>query len=60
MKLTEEEQKICEKYRKRDENNTVHCFDCPLVIDRRLCTCKANVTEEEYKEWRGEEDECTD
>ena len=43
MRLTKEEKEICKKYRKRDENNTVHCFECPLVIDRLACLCKANA-----------------
>lgn len=37
------EQKICDKYSKRDENNKVHCKECPLRkgygYDFR---CKAN------------------
>ena len=53
MRLTLEEQKICKEYSKRDENNSVHCFECPLVLNIRYCVCKANVTEEEYKEWKG-------
>jgi hypothetical protein len=58
MRLTLEEQKICKEYGKRDENNRVHCFECPLVLDIRYCVCKANVTEGEYKEWnRRAEDE---
>ena len=56
MKLTLEEQKICDEYSKRDAFNKVHCYECPLAIDTRFCICKANVTEEEYKEWREEED----
>lgn len=47
MKLTEEEKLICKEYRKRDENNTVHCFECPLVISVRYCLCKANALENE-------------
>lgn len=57
MKLTIEEQKICDEYRKRDENNTVHCFECPLVVDRIACVCKANLTKKEYRKWKGEENE---
>ena len=45
MRLTKEEQEICKKYSERDENNTVHCFECPLVIDMRNCLCKANANE---------------
>lgn len=54
MRLTAEEKKICKKYSKRDENNTVHCFECPLVIDMRLCLCKANATREERKGTKNE------
>lgn len=51
MKLTKEEKAICKKFRKRDENNTVHCYECPLVISRRDCLCKANAKEDEVAEW---------
>lgn len=57
MKLTDEEKKICKKYGKRDKDYKVHCYECPLAIDTRYCICKANVTEEEYREWKGEENE---
>lgn len=50
MKLTKEEKAICDKYRKRDENNTVHCFECPLVISRWDCLCKANAKKDEVEE----------
>ena len=50
MRLTKEEKEICEAYSKRDENNTVHCFECPLVISVRECLCKANCTREEWGE----------
>lgn len=48
MKLTKEEKAICKKFRKRDENNIVHCYECPLVISQRDCLCKANA-----EEWQG-------
>ena len=51
MRLTPEEKEICKQFRKRDENNTVHCFECPLVISVRDCTCKANIPKKEYDEW---------
>ncbi len=54
MRLTAEEREICKKYSERDENNTVHCFECPLAIDIRFCLCKANVTK---KEWEGAKNE---
>lgn len=50
MKLTKEEKAICDKYRKRDENNTVHCFECPLLISRWDCLCKANAKKDEVEE----------
>ena len=50
MKLTPEERVICEKYRKRDENNTVHWYECPLVIDMNICLCTKNATKEEWTE----------
>ena len=43
MKLTKAEKAICDKYRKRDENNKVHCFECPLVISVRDYECYANI-----------------
>ena len=57
MRLTPEEQKICDEYSKRDAFNMVHCYECPLALDVKYCACKASVTEEEYREWRGDEDE---
>ena len=60
MRLTEEEKKICDEYKKRDAFNRVHCFECPLALNIRYCVCKANVTAEEYREWKGEEDERRD
>lgn len=50
MKLTEEEQKICDHYSERDEQGIVHCSECPLVIDKHECICKAICTEEEWAE----------
>lgn len=32
MKLTENEQAICDKYRARDEHGRVHCNECPLNV----------------------------
>ena len=55
MKLTPDEQKICDEYGKRDEYNKVHCYECPLAIDTRYCICKANLTEKEYQKCMGEE-----
>lgn len=51
------DKEICEKYSARDENNKVHCFECPLVIDDYKFICKRRVAQEpdlqqEYPEWR--------
>lgn len=50
MKLTEEEQKICDLYGEPGAEGKVHCSECPLVIDAKWCVCKANCTEEEWAE----------
>lgn len=41
MLRTERQKKICTKYRERDENGKVHCFECPLVINPKACECRA-------------------
>lgn len=38
--MTDKETAICKRYSKRDENGKVHCFECPLVIDKKSCVCK--------------------
>ena len=43
MKLTENEQKICDEYSKLDETGHVHCDACPLVIDGYYLLCYANI-----------------
>ena len=54
MLTNEREQKICDKYSKRDENDKVHCNECPLRkgegnYDFR---CKANSHyNRKTKEW---------
>lgn len=50
MRLTESEQKACDYYGQIFPDGKVHCSECPLVIDRRYCLCKANCTEEEWTE----------
>ena len=53
--MTDEEKMICKKYSARDEEDKVHCMECPLVIDKLSFTCKA--TEELLKTgWRAEHD----
>ena len=55
MKLNAKDQKICDKFRKRDEKGFVHCKECPLTkgnpqnYDFR---CKANSSYDRHtKEW---------
>ena len=50
MKLTEEEKEICKRYSERDEKGKVHCSECPLVLHRRDCICKANISKKEWEE----------
>ena len=50
MRLTDEEKEICKKYSKRDENNKVHCYECPLVLNLRFCICKANISKKDWDE----------
>ena len=52
MKLTKAEQKICDKYSKRDTNGQVHCYECPLVLDEHEIMCKANATRKDMKEFK--------
>lgn len=56
MRLTKEEKEICKQYSKRDENNTVHCYECPLVINRTWTLCKANCRVEEWREYLAKTD----
>lgn len=51
MKLTEEEQKICDQYGARDGDGFVHCHECPLVVDLRDRVCKANATDEDMENY---------
>lgn len=57
MRLTPKEREICKQYRKRDENNLVHCYECPLVISIRDCSCKANVSKREYDDFGERKDD---
>lgn len=38
--MTDEETALCKRYSRRDENGKVHCYKCPLVIDKNACVCK--------------------
>lgn len=53
------EQKICDKYGKRDEHGFVHCYECPLKKgnpDQWDFRCKANSHyERKTKEWEYDE-----
>lgn len=49
MKLTEEEQKICDKYGSYDDTGRVRCFACPLCISNNPgygLECYATIDEE--------------
>ena len=50
MRVTDEEKEICKKYSKRDENNKVHCYECPLVLNLDFCICKANISKKDWDE----------
>lgn len=52
MRLTKDDKKICEKYSAYDGGDRVHCCECPLAVDTRLCLCKANLTAKEYRGYR--------
>ena len=56
MKLSEEEEKICQKYSARDEEGFVHCKECPLLIQDIPTMCKAVATEEEWEKWKDDND----
>lgn len=50
--LTDKQKKICEKYSKRDENDQVHCQECPLAISHADATCRAFMHYDRKKhEW---------
>lgn len=42
MLSTEEQKKLCAKYRKKDHTGHVQCHDCPLVISVTYLMCHAN------------------
>ena len=43
MKLTKNEQKICDEYGAYGEDGKVRCGECPLCINRRDNLCYANI-----------------
>lgn len=53
------EQKICDKYSKRDEQGFVHCYECPLKKGNPVqwdFRCKANSHyDRKTKEWEYDE-----
>ena len=57
MKLNKADQKICDRYSKRDSDGFVHCKECPLVIgETRNLQCKANSHYNRHtKEWEYDE-----
>lgn len=52
MKLTREDQMLCDKYGTPDSNGIVHCRDCPLMLNYRFCVCKANVEVDDLEYWK--------
>lgn len=38
--MTDKDKALCKRYSRRDKNGKVHCFKCPLVIDKNACVCK--------------------
>ena len=38
--MTDKEKALCKRFSRRDENGKVHCFECPLIIDKNACVCK--------------------
>lgn len=55
MVTNSREQKICDKYSKRDEKGLVHCYECPLKKGNPAqwdFRCKANSHyDRKTKEW---------
>ena len=55
MITSDRDRKTCEKYRKRDENCNVHCYECPLRTKNAVkydFRCKANSHyDRKSKEW---------
>ena len=49
MKLTPQEQVVCNVFSRDDGSGKVQCDRCPLALDIEHCLCKSNVTESEYK-----------
>ena len=63
MLTNEREQKICDKYSKRDENNKVHCKECPLNKGQGSYNfrCKANSHyDRKTGEWEYDENNYND
>ena len=50
MELNEYEQRICKALNKRDADGHVHCFECPLVMDKETMICRANATKEDWED----------
>lgn len=52
--MTERQQKICDKYSKRDNEGRVHCKECPLRVSKDYYDfrCRANsVYNPHTREW---------
>ena len=49
MKLTPQEQVICDVFSRDDGSGKIQCDKCPLVLDADRCLCKSNINESEYE-----------
>lgn len=49
MKLTPQEQVVCNVFSRDDGSGRVQCDNCPLVLDADMCLCKSNINESEYE-----------
>lgn len=50
----EDKKELCAMYSARDENDRVHCSECPLVIDPTAFVCKRVVAEDDARDLRQE------
>ena len=56
MKLSKEQETVCNVFSRRDVTGHVHCHDCPMVIDKRSAICIKTVAKEKariYHDWNG-------
>lgn len=50
MRMTKQEKEICKQYSKRGEDGLVKCSECPLVLNKRYCICKKNISKKDWEE----------